>query len=586
MLNILKRFKPLEWLWCLCVVAFIVAQVWLDLKSPDYMAEITRLTQTPGSTVSRVWREGVYMLLCAFGSLASTVVVGFFASLIAASFSKRVRADLFSRVAEFSMEEISRFSTSSLITRSTNDITQIQMFITMGMHMMVRSPIMALWAITKIANKGFEWTAATAAAVLILVSAIAVLMAAAMPVFKKMQVLTDNLNRTARENLTGLRVVRSFNAEGYQEAKFERANAELTNAHLFTSRAISVLFPIIMTIMSALPLVIYIIGARLINNAAGMENKTAVLSDMMVFSSYAMPIIMSFMMLTMVFVMAPRAFVSAKRVNEVLDVAPKIKDGEKAEGLSGKDGEIEFVNVGFKYPGADEYILKDISFSVKKGETAAFIGSTGSGKSTLVNLVPRFFDATEGEVLVSGVNVKAYTLCALRNKIGYVPQKAALFMGTIADNVAFGDNGRPKADSAAVKKACEIAQAAEFIETMENTYEADIAQAGHNLSGGQKQRISIARAIARAPEILIFDDSFSALDYKTDRALREALKRETGHITNLIVAQRIGTVMEADKIIVLENGKIAGQGTHKELLASCAVYKEIALSQLNEEELT
>lgn len=584
MLKILKRLNGKEWTQAGISLLFIVAQVWLDLKLPDYMSDITRLTQTEGSAMADIWTAGGYMLLCALGSLAASVIVGFFAARIAASFSRRLRSGLYAKVDAFSMHEISRFSTASLITRSTNDITQIQLFITMGLQMIVKAPIMAVWAITKIAGKGLEWTAATGVTIVILVAVLAILMALAMPKFKKMQQLTDNLNHVTMENLTGLRVVRAYNAEDYQQTKFEKANTELTNTQLFTSRSMAVLMPLMTLLMSGLTLSIYWIGAYLID-AAGMMDKITLFSNMVVFSSYAMQIIMSFMMLVMIFILLPRASVSAARINEVLDTEPTILEGTRTEGLPGMTGTVEFKNVSFRYPDAADDALHGVSFTANKGETVAFIGSTGSGKSTLINLVPRFFDTTEGEVLVDGVNIREYTQQALNNKIGFVPQKAVLFRGTVESNVRYGDNGKPAPSLDDVKRAIRIAQSEDFVEQMDGQYEAAVAERGANLSGGQKQRVSIARAVCRAPEIYIFDDSFSALDYKTDRQLRSMLKKETAGVTSLIVAQRIGTILDADRIVVLDEGCVVGIGTHKELLKTCDVYREIAMSQLSEEEL-
>ncbi len=584
MIKIFKYLKSKEWIQALISLVFIVAQVWLDLKLPDYMSQITRLVQTPDSAMIEIWKAGGYMLLCALGSLASAIIVGYFAARIAASFSKRLRSMLFSKVESFSMAEINRFSTSSLITRSTNDITQVQMVITMGLQMIVKAPIMAVWAITKIAGKGYEWSLATAAAILIMVIMIAFIMIFVMPKFKKMQILTDNLNRVTSENLTGLRVVRAYNAEDYQEEKFETANSELTNTNLFTSRAMSVMMPVITMIMSGLSLAIYWIGAYLINEA-DMVNRLTLFSNMVVFSSYAMQVIMAFMMLVMIFILLPRATVSAKRINEVLDTKPTILDGSRTKGTEGQKGEVTFNHVSFKYPDAAEYVVQDVSFTVKRGQTVAFIGSTGSGKSTLINLVPRFFDATEGEVMIDGVNVREYTQEALHNKIGYVPQKAVLFKGSVSSNVAYGDNSMGGYTGEEIKKAVEIAQGSDFVDQMDGGYSAPISQGGTNVSGGQKQRLAIARAVCRKPEIYIFDDSFSALDYKTDRVLRNVLKKETAGVTSMIVAQRIGTIIDADQIIVLDEGRIVGKGTHRELLKSCEVYKEIAISQLSKEEL-
>ena len=584
MIKLLKRLKKSEWLQVFASLLFIVAQVWLDLKLPDYMSEITRLTQVPGSEMADIWAAGAKMLVCALGSLVSAVAVGFFAARIAASFSQRLRSLLFSKVDSFSMEEINRFSTDSLITRSTNDITQVQMLITMGLQMLIKAPIMVVWAITKIAGKGYEWTVATGVTVGIMVVVIGTIMIFIMPKFKKMQSLTDNLNRVTRENLTGLRVVRAYNAENYQEEKFEQANQELTATQLYTNRGMAIMMPMMTTLMSGLSLAIYWIGANLINAAQAMDRLT-IFSNMVVFSSYAVQVIMSFMMLVMIFILLPRATVSANRINEVLETKPVIMDGDKKDGEMGVQGTIEFKNVSFQYPGAADYVLENISFQAGKGETVAFIGSTGSGKSTLISLIPRFYDATEGEILVDGVNVKDYAQEALHNKIGYVPQKAVMFRGTVSSNVAFGDNGKKKPLPEEIKSAVRTAQGSEFVENMEHQYEAEIAQGGTNVSGGQKQRLAIARAVCRKPEIYIFDDSFSALDYKTDRVLRTALKKESQGATSLIVAQRIGTIMDADQIIVLDEGKIVGKGTHRELLQTCSVYKEIAMSQLSQEEL-
>lgn len=585
MLKIFKYLRPNQWLQAGVSLVFIVVQVWLDLKLPDYMAQITILVQTPNSALSDIWIAGGWMLLCAIGSLLSAFVVGYFAARIAAAFAQRLRSELFHQVQSFSLEEINRFSTSSLITRSTNDITQVQMIITMGLQLVVKAPIMAVWAVMKIAGKGFEWSIATGVTVLILIAIVSLIMIVVLPKFRKMQVLTDNLTRVARENLTGLRVVRAYNAEAYQEEKFAAANLDLTSTNLFTSRAMAVMMPMMSLLMSGLSLAIYWIGAHLIA-AAGAPEKLILFSNMVVFSQYAMQVIMAFMMMVMMFVMLPRASVSAKRINEVLDTEPTIKEGILREGKQGCTGEVTFNHVSFKYPDAAEAVLEDISFTAKKGETVAFIGSTGSGKSTLINLIPRLFDVTAGEVLVDGVNVKEYQLEALYEKIGYVPQKAVLFKGTVESNVAYGDNGRGSYRADEVKTAVQIAQSTEFVEKMDGQYEAAIAQGGANVSGGQKQRLSIARAICRKPEIYIFDDSFSALDYKTDRILRSELKKETAGVTSLIVAQRIGTIMDADQIIVLDEGKIVGKGTHKELLRNCSVYQEIAASQLSEEELS
>ena len=584
MFKLLKNLQKKDWI--LIVISFILifAQVWLELKMPDYMSQITKLVQTPGSQMSEILTNGGYMVGCALGSLLAAVVTGYFISGISSSFSMNVRKKLFNKVEDLTMQEVKNFSTSSLITRTTNDITQVQMLVGMGMQLLIKAPITAVWAILKILNKSWQWSALTGAAVVILLSVIGTLTLIIMPRFKIVQKLIDKLNGVTRENLTGIRVVRAFNAEQYQRDKFEKANNKLTNQQLFNQKTFAILQPVMYLLMHVLTLAIYFVGAYLIKDAVGME-KITLFGDMVVFSSYAMQVIMSFLMLAMIFMMLPRAWVSANRINEVLDTDITIKNGKQKEGKKGEIGTVEFRNVCFKYPGADEYLLENISFKANKGETVAFIGSTGSGKSTLINLVPRFYDVTEGEVLVDGVNVKEYNLESLYNKIGYVPQKAVMFNGTVASNVAYGDNGKGNKTEDKIKEAVKIAQGKEFVEKMDGQYDAHIAQGGTNVSGGQKQRLAIARAIARDPEIYIFDDSFSALDYKTDSMLRKELKKYTKDATNLIVAQRIGTIINADKIIVLDEGKIAGMGTHKELLENCEVYKQIALSQLSEEEL-
>ena len=581
--KLFKNFNKKEILIVIVCIVMIVFQVWLDLKLPDYMSAITRLIQTEGSAMKDILEQGFYMLLCALGSLASAIIVGFFASLLSASFSRTLRKKIFNKVEAFGMAEIKKFSTSSLITRTTNDVTQIEMLISMGLQMMIKAPIMAVWAVMKIINKSIEWSMLTGAGVIILLVTVGTLMVIVLPRFEKVQKLIDRVNGVTRENLTGIRVIRAFNAEKYQGERFEEVNEDLTSTQLFNQRCFAIMNPIMNFVMHFLTLGIYFIGAMLIVKA-GMMQKVTLFSNMVVFSSYGMQVIMSFLMLAMIFMMWPRAQVSARRINEVLEEKIDIKDG-KFEGKTQEEGTISFKNVSFKYPDADEYLLKDISFDVKKGETIAFIGSTGSGKSTLINLVPRFYDVTDGEILVDGINVKEYTLEALHNKIGYVPQKAVMFTGSVKDNVSYGDNGKKKASLTQIKKAIDVAQATDFVMKMENDYEAHIARGGTNISGGQKQRLAIARAVARNPEIYIFDDSFSALDYKTDSILRKELKKYTKDATSLIVAQRIGTIMHADKIIVLDKGECVGIGTHKELLKKCEVYKEIALSQLSKEEL-
>lgn len=585
MLRIFKNFRKQEVVLALFSVVFVVAQVWLELKLPDYMREITSLITTQDSAMHDILIAGGKMLLCAFGSLLVTVLVAVCASRIASNFSAIVRGKLFDKVQSFSMEEIGRFSTASLITRSTNDVTQVQMLIVMGLSIMLRAPILAVMAILKIVDKSWQWTLSTGVAVVVLLIVVIICVSLCMPKFKRLQSLTDDINQVTRENLTGLNVVRAYNAEAYQEEKFEKVNKDLTDTHWFTSKTMAFMMPTIMMIMNGLSLAIYWIGAVLINDAQDMQEKFTLFSDMVVFSSYAMQVVMSFMMLVMIFIMLPRASVAAKRILEVLDTEPSIEDGTRDTFPVMKDGEVEFKDVSFKYPDAEEYVLEHISFSAKKGETIAFIGATGCGKSTAINLIPRFYDATEGEVFVDGVNVKEYTQEALHNKIGYVSQKAILFSGTIADNVAYGENGKAPATQDDIAMAVKVAQASEFVEKKDQGYDGYVAQGGSNFSGGQKQRLSIARAIARQPEILIFDDSFSALDYKTDRILREALRKECKDATKIIVAQRIGTIRDADKIIVLDDGQIAGMGTHDELMKNCEVYQEIAYSQLSKEEL-
>ena len=584
MLRLLKNMKKEQWGCMIIVFILVIVQVGLELKMPDYMSEITKLVQTPGSQIQDILVNGGYMMLCALGSFATAIFVGYFTANISANFSMNVRKKLFDKVENLSMQEVKSFSTSSLITRTTNDITQIEMLIGMGLHLIIRSPIMAIWAVTKILNKSWQWSALTGLAVVILLSIIGTLTIIVVPKFKIVQKLTDKLNSVTRENLTGIRVVRAFNAEKYQEEKFEDVNLKLTKQQLFNQKTFAIMQPIMFFIMNLLTIAIYVTGAYLINDAI-IPEKIAIFGNMIVFSSYALQVIMSFLMLAMIFMMLPRAEVSAKRINEVLDTDITIIDGKLHGNETGETGTVEFKNVSFKYPDADEYLLKDISFKANKGEIVAFIGSTGSGKSTLINLIPRFYDVTDGEVLVDGVNVKEYKLEFLNNKIGYVPQKAVMFDGTVKSNVAYGDNGKGKKTDELIKEAIRVAQGTEFVEKMEDEYNTHIAQGGTNISGGQKQRLAIARAIARQPEIYIFDDSFSALDYKTDSLLRKELKKYTKEATNLIVAQRIGTIMNADKIIVLDEGKVAGIGKHKELLKTCEVYKQIALSQLSEEEL-
>lgn len=637
MLRIMKYLSKTEIGQLLISLVTIVGQVYFDLELPSYMSQITTLVETPGSQMRDIWIAGGKMLLVSFGSLVCAVITGYFAARVAASFGQRLRSLEFRKVESFGPSEMHRFSTASLITRSTNDVTQIQMFITMGLQMLIKSPIMAVWAVCKIAGDGFEWTLATGIAVVVLLGAVALLMAFVMPKFKAMQRLTDGINLVARENLTGMRVVRAYNAQDYQESKFEDANTALTDTQLFTNRAMSVMMPLMSTIMNGLSLAIYWIGAYLIEDAGATE-KLTLFSNMIVFSSYAVQVIMSFLLMSMVFVLWPRADVSAHRVMEVINTEPLVTSGTRDRGLTVAEakragvidaanaadyrddlelaGRIEFRDVSFTYPDSREAMLEGISFTADQGDTVAIIGSTGSGKSSLINLVPRFYDATDGQVLVDGVDVREYDLKTLRDKIGYVPQQSFLFKGTVKSNVSYGDRpGEPedvpmldasrasgrkaeremlKADEDRtltaqeenrVEEACDVAQATEFVGKMRGAFDASIAQGGTNVSGGQRQRLSIARAVYRNPEILIFDDSFSALDFKTDRVVRDALKEYAKDATKIIVAQRVGTIMDADCILVLDDGRLVGKGTHRELLESCEVYRQIAKSQLSEEEL-
>lgn len=583
MFKLFKNLEKKDRCFILIALVFIVVQVWLDLKLPDYMSEITVLVETPDSSMQDILIAGGKMLACAFGSLVSGISVAVLAAKSGIDFAATIREKLFHKVQDFSMEEIGKFSTASLITRTTNDVSQIQILIVMGLQAIAKAPIMAVWAILKIYNKSWQWTASTGVALVILLLIVITCIVLASPKFKKMQVLTDNLNRVTRENLTGLNVIRAYNAEEYQEEKFEKANNELTSANMFANRTMAFLMPGIQGVMNGLTLAIYWIGAILINNAA-MNKKLTLFSDMVVFSSYAMQVIMAFIMLVMIFMIWPRASVAANRITEVLDTDITIKDGS-LDGDTKEKGTVEFKNVSFAYPDAAANVVENISFKANKGETIAFIGATGCGKSTVINLIPRFYDVTDGEVLVDGINVKDYKQNELRNKIGYVSQKAILFSGDVESNVAYGDNGKKDATPDEVKEAVKIACADDFVENLKDKYHGYVAQGGDNFSGGQKQRLSIARAIAKKAEILIFDDSFSALDYKTDRKLRTALKKQCSDTTKIIVAQRIGTISDADLIIVLDGGKIAGKGTHSELMESCEEYRQIAYSQLSKEEL-
>lgn len=583
MFKLFKNFNKKDIGMIIISIVLIVFQVWLDLKLPDYMSQITILVQTDGAGFSDILTQGGYMLLCAFGSLISAVVVGFLASNLSANFSYNLRSKVYNKVLNLSTAEVKQFQTSSLITRTTNDVTQLEMLISIGLQLLIKAPIMAVWAITKILNKSLEWSMLTAGCVVILLSAVIGLMLIVLPRFEKVQKLIDKINNVTRESITGIRVIRAFNAEEYQEKRFGKVNDDLTNMQLFNQRCFAILNPIMNLIMNGLTLGIYIIGTILISNAL-ISVKISLFSDMVIFSSYGIQVIMSFLMLAMIFMMWPRAQISARRINEVLDCKISVDDGA-GNVHPNEVGTVEFKNVSFKYPDADEYLLRNISFKVNKGETIAFIGSTGSGKSSLINLVPRFYDATDGEVLVDGVNVKDYALEDLHNKLGYVPQKAVMFTGSVKENVAYGTKNGKKPTTKKVEEAIEIAQASDFVLKMEDGINSHIARGGTNVSGGQKQRLAIARSIARDPEIYIFDDSFSALDYKTDAILRSELKKYTKDATSMIVAQRIGTIINADKIVVLDKGTCVGIGTHKELLKNCEVYKEIALSQLSKEEL-
>lgn len=587
MIKLLKHLKAKEWFFALCGVGFIIVQVWLDLKMPDYMNLITQIAQGGVNVetglpyeMADIWQNGGYMLLCALGSMTCSIITSFFVVNIAADFSARLREMLYRKVQSFSLSEINKFSTASLITRSTNDVQQVQLLITMGMQMMIKAPITAVWAITKIAGKQWQWSAAIGIAVLVMLTGIIIIMRLVVPKFKKVQTLTDKLNQITRENLGGIRVVRAYNAEHFQEEKFETVNDTFTRTNLFTGRVMAFMNPLMSMVMNGISLAIYWIGAYIINAAELME-VPGLFGDMVVFMSYGMQIISSFMMLAVMFMIAPRALVSARRINEVLDTKELIQDGTGV-GETEEKGIVEFKNVSFHYPDTNENVISDISFKAEKGQTIAFIGATGCGKSSVINLVSRFYDATEGQVLVDGHDVREYKKEELAKKIGYVSQKAVLFSGDIRENIDFGDNN---ADDATVEKAIAIAQSTEFVEKQKGGVEGRVAQNGANFSGGQKQRLSIARAVARQAEIYIFDDTFSALDYKTDRELRATLKVEMKDSTNLIVAQRIGTIMDADQILVIEQGKVVGQGTHKELLTSCRAYQEIAHSQLSKEEL-
>ena len=583
MKKIFKTLKTKDVFFILLCAGLIVFQVWLDIKLPKYMMEISSLLGSADVAVATIWEKGGYMLLCALGSMSSAITVGFFTAKIAAGFSMRLRTNMFSKVESFSLEQIKRFSTASLITRTTNDISQLQMVIAMGMQVLIKAPVLAIWAICEMSSTNWQCSIATGVAVALMLLTISIAVTLALPKFKKMQTLTDNINRVTQENLEGARVVRAYNAENFEKNKFEKANDALTKTSLFTGRVMSIMNPMMTFIMSSLQLAIYWIGAIVISNTA-LEARATVFGEIMGFSSYAMQVVMAFMMITIIFIILPRATVSARRVAEVLNTENNIADGPFT-GETEEKGTVEFKNVFFKYPDAEEYVLEDVSFVANKGDTVAFIGSTGSGKSTLINLVPRFYDATSGQILIDGVDIKDYNLNSLRNKLGYISQRAVMFSGTVRSNLTLGENGKGEQTDEQMDEALKISCALDFVNKMENKKDSFIAQGGTNVSGGQKQRLSIARAIARQPEILIFDDSFSALDYKTDKKLRSNLTKDLPDATKLIVAQRIGTIKDANLIVVLHEGKVVGKGTHSELLKNCPIYKEIALSQLSEEEL-
>ncbi len=584
MLKILKKFNKKDIIVILCCIAIIIFQVWIELRLPEYMSTITRLIQTTDSNMSDILKQGGHMLLCAFGSMASAIIIGYLSSGLSASFSLKLREKVFKKVQKLGEAEIKNFKTSSLITRTTNDVTQIEMLISMGLQAMIKAPIMAVWAISKIVNKSMELSSLVGFGVVILLITVFTIMSIVTPRFEKIQKLTDKVNNTTRENLMGIRVIRAFNAEKFQTKRFSKVNNELTNTHLIIQKTFAFMSPVMNLVMHFLTLGIYFIGAHLIVKV-GMLEKINLFSNMVVFTSYGIQVIMSFLMLTFIFMIIPRARVSANRINEVIDSVESITDGTLENKKTNEVGTIEFKNVSFKYPDADEYLLKDINLKVNSGETVAFIGSTGSGKSTLINLIPRFYDVTDGEIIIDGVNVKDYKLTTLHNIIGYISQKAFMFTGSVKENIAFGTNGKKRITESEIMEALDVAQASDFVKKMDKGINSHIARGGTNVSGGQKQRLSIARAIARKPEIYIFDDTFSALDYKTDATLRKELKKYTQNATTLIVAQRIGTIMNADKIVVLDKGKCVGIGTHKELLKMCPIYKEIALSQFKEEEL-
>lgn len=597
MVKMFKRLSAKEWGMIALSTVLIGLAVWMDLKTPEYLSDITRLLQKGGATVSDIMDPGSKMLFFSLGSFAMAVAVGFLASRTAASFTTRLRENIFHQVMDYSDAEIKKFSVPSLLTRTTNDLTQLQILIVMGMQVVTRGPIMAIWALTKIWGKSNEWTGAVGVAMLIVMILLAVLLFIAFPKQGKVQELTDALNATTRESLTGVRVVRAYNAEEYQTDKFKKENAGLTKLNLFVYRLMSLMNPVMTVVSSGLTLAIYWIGANLLNDvtlptnplkimgSSELAERTQLFGDMITFSSYAMQVVIGFMLMVAIFIVLPRSMVSARRINEVLDLDPSVAFQEDSKESNGQKGEIEFHDVSFRYSKTSRAVIEHVSFTAKGGETVAFIGSTGSGKSTLVNLIPRFYDATEGWIKIDGVKVQDYAHADLNDKVGYIPQKAVLFSGTIRSNMEFGESGVSPLSDQAIWEALELAQAKDFVEGKEAGLDAEVAQGGTNFSGGQRQRLAIARALARKPEILIFDDSFSALDYKTDRILRQELKGKTAEMTKLIVAQRISTIMDADQILVLDKGKVVGQGTHKELLANNPIYQEIAYSQLSKEEL-
>ena len=582
MFKVFKYLKPVDWLLVTCCAGFVVLQVFAELKMPEYVSAITLCMKT-GAPTSEVWINGAFMLLCALGAAGSLLIVGFFAAFVGARIAKRLREELYDKVTDFSLADVNRFSVATLITRSTNDVTQVQMLFAMGLQFMFRAPIMAVWAIIKLVQYNWQYSALTAVGVGVIVVLSGIVVGYAMLKFKKIQRMTDDINRIMRELLTGVRVVRAYNAERFSEDKFDDANERLTKSNLSVNRALITLNPIINLVMDGVSIGVFWIGAYIIQAQTGAARLDA-FGNMMSLTMYAIQVISAFLMLVMTFIMTPRAVIAARRITEVLDVKPSVTDPIAPAAIPETKGEIEFNDVSFRYPDAAEPVLEHISFKAERGQTVAFIGATGSGKTSLINLVPRFYDVTAGSVTVDGVDVRAYAQKDLRQKIGYVPQRATLFYGALAENINYGDLS-DKRDETDIRAALDIAQATDFVSEMEGDINAHIAQGGTNVSGGQRQRLSIARAVCRRPEIFIFDDCFSALDLKTDRALRDALAETTADATKLIVAQRVGTVMNADKIIVLENGKQAGAGTHKELLETCSVYQEIANSQLSEEEL-